>query len=398
VNGPLKLVAPLVVALGIAACNAGGNSLTPSAGSTVPLAGPEITGIKYASPDHRAVEVCPNLGPRYAMCDVQLIGASIMPAISGLTPTDYQTRYKLPSATKGSGQVVAIVDAYDNPNEASDLAAYRKQFNLGTATFNKYNQNGQMGNYPQGNSGWGLEEDLDIQMVAAVCPLCTIDLVEANSNSTADLETAEAEAVKLGAHIVSNSWGCTGSNNCVDPKYFDTPGVEFLASAGDSRYGTQAPAALGSVVSVGGTVLQHSGSQYSEMVWFGTGSGCATGITKPSWQHDSGCTYRTMNDVSAVAYNAAEYDTYGNYHGWIVVQGTSVASPMLGGVFGLAGNASSLTAAEKFWTQSHRKYRKDLWDITTGSNGTCSPAYLCTAEKGYDGPTGWGTPKGIKAF
>ncbi|MBV9699878.1 MAG: peptidase S8, partial [Candidatus Eremiobacteraeota bacterium] len=95
---------------------------------------------------------------------------------------------------------------------------------------------------------------------------------------------------------------------------------------------------------------------------------------------------------------AAEYDTYGNYHGWIVVQGTSVASPMLGGVFGLAGNASSLTAAEKFWTQSHRKYRKDLWDITTGSNGTCSPAYLCTAEKGYDGPTGWGTPKGIKAF
>ncbi len=393
-NGTIKLVAPLLVALGIAACNAGGSSNLP--GMTGQSANPMMK-ILPASKDPDGVQVCPNLGPQYAACMSRYVGESVGPAIAGWQPTDFQTAYKLPSSTNGKGQTVAIVDAYDNPNVASDLAAYRKQFNLGTANFTKYNQNGQQSNYPQGNKNWGLEEDLDVQMVSAVCPNCTIYLIEANTPYTNDLETAELEAVKLGAHIVSNSWGCRGSNACVSSSDFDTKGVVYLASAGDSSYGTQAPAALASVVSVGGTVLQKSSNNYTEMAWHGTGSGCATGVTKPSWQHDSGCTYRTMNDVSAVSYFAAEYDSY-QYSGWIVVNGTSIASPMLGGVFGLAGNASTQNAGEKFWTQSKRKYRKDLHDITTGNNGTCTPSYLCTAGKGYDGPTGWGTPKGIKAF
>jgi hypothetical protein len=101
---------------------------------------------------------------------------------------------------------------------------------------------------------------------------------------------------------------------------------------------------LATVVSVGGTVLAKSGSTYSETAWHSAGSGCATGITKPSWQHDTGCTYRTMNDVSAVAQSVAEYDTYG-HGGWITVSGTS-AGPMIGGIYGLAGNASSQNAAQ----------------------------------------------------
>jgi hypothetical protein len=104
-----------------------------------------------------------------------------------------------------------------------------------------------------------------------------------------------------------------------------------------------------------------------------------------------------MNDISAVAFNAAEYDSYG-YGGWITVGGTSVASPMMGGVFGLAQNASTQTDAKKFWTQSKRRYKHDLHDITTGANGSCSPSYLCKAGPGYDGPTGWGTPHGVGAF
>ncbi|MBV9233054.1 MAG: peptidase S8 [Candidatus Eremiobacteraeota bacterium] len=394
-NGPFKLVAPLVVALGIAACSGGSDSNSLPAMTGV-SSNPTMR-ILPAAKSLEGVQVCPNLGPRYGACMSRYVGDSIMPAIAGHVPADYQSAYNLPSATKGAGQIVAIVDAYDNPNVSSDLATYRNQFSLGTANFTKYNQNGQQSNYPTPNQNWGLEEDLDVQTVSAVCPKCTIYLVEANSNNTSDLETAEKTAVTLGAHIVSNSWGCLGSNNCVDPSYFDTPGVEYLASAGDSGYGTQAPAALASIVSVGGTVLQKSGSQWTEMAWNGTGSGCATGITKPSWQHDSGCSYRTMNDVSAVAYFAAEYDSY-KYNGWIVVNGTSISSPLLGGVFGLAGNASSQNAGSKFWTQSRRKRKHDLHDITTGKNGTCSPSYLCTAGKGYDGPTGWGTPNGVKAF
>jgi subtilase family serine protease len=339
--------------------------------------------------------------PGYAECDVLIMNGKGQRAIFGWQPIDFQTRYNLPSSTNGAGQIVAIVDAYDQVNAATDLAAYRTQFGLGTANFTKYNQVGQKKNYPiscvgQSGGGWCVEIDLDIEMVSAVCPKCTIYLVEANSNSSNDLDAAEAEAVALGAHIVSNSWGCPGSNSCDDVTKFETPGVVYLASAGDSRYGTQAPAAFGSVVSVGGTVLQKQGSVYNETTWPDTGSGCATGITKPSWQHDSGCTYRTMNDASAVAENVAEY--IAQYGGWVTVGGTSVSSPMLGGVFGLAGNASTQTAAKKFWTQRERKYDHDLHDITTGNNGSCTPKYLCTAGAGYDGPTGWGTPNGIKAF
>lgn len=107
----------------------------------------------------------------------------------------------LPSNTEGSGQIVAIVDAYDNPNVASDLAQYRSNFGLGTANFTKYNQQGQTSSYPQGNHNWGVEIDLDVEMASAVCPKCTIYLIEANSSNSKDLDTAEAEAVTLGAHI-----------------------------------------------------------------------------------------------------------------------------------------------------------------------------------------------------
>ena len=78
--------------------------------------------------------------------------------------------------------------------------------------------------------------------------------------------------------------------------------------------------AFATVVSVGGTLLSKSGSTYSETVWPDTGGGCATEVAKPSWQHDPGCSGRTANDVAAVAWNVAEYDTYG-----IPVDGVSAA-------------------------------------------------------------------------
>ena len=389
----MRLMAPLLAVLAVAACNGGGPSGVPNAPA-------QTSSAQHAMPDWQAKgtarRACGDVPAGQARCDALILNKKIGPNVAGWGPVDFQTRYNLPSSSKGTGQIVAIVDAYDNPNAASDLSTYRTEFGLGTANFTKYNQDGQTSNYPTGNHNWGLEEDLDIEMVSAVCPNCTIYLVEANSNNTSDLETAEAEAVTLGAHIVSNSWGCPGSNGCLDDSYFDTSGVVYLASAGDDKYGTQAPAALASVVAVGGTQLSKSGSTYSETTWPDTGSGCATGITKPSWQHDSGCTYRTMNDISAVAWDAAEYDSYG-YGGWITVGGTSVASPMMGGVFGLAGNASKQDAAKNFWTLKKKKYKKELHDITTGSNGDCGN-YLCEAGPGYDGPTGWGTPNGIKAF
>jgi subtilase family serine protease len=310
---------------------------------------------------------------------------------AGWAPADFQARYKLP-VSRGSGQIVAIVDPFDNPNVANDVATYRTNFGLGSVTFNKYNQLGQQYNYPPGDSAWGVEEDLDVDMVSATCPKCTIYLVEANSNSGSDLQAAEAEAVSLGARIVSNSWVCYASNSCVSEHYFDSPGVEYLGAAGDSGSGlVGAPAAFDTVAAIGGTQLSKKGSSYSETIWNATGGGCATGIQKPKWQEiipNSVCSYRITNDAAAEAGcspGVAEYDSY-NYGGWITVCGTSVAAPLLAGVFGLAGNAKQQKGGMTFWRKPHQKH---LYSISGG----------CGYRQGkYTTCVGWGSPNGIGAF
>jgi subtilase family serine protease len=396
VNGPRNIAAPLLVALALAACNAGGSSSLPGAAGQSGAA-PQSSALQ-ASGYHRA---CSDTRVGYMNCDV-LISTKIQPNVAGWGPTDFQTAYNLPSGTKGAGQVVAIVDAYDNPNVSSNLATYRTNFGLGTANFTKYNQTGQTKNYPSGNQNWGVEIDLDVEMVSAVCPKCTIILVEANDNSTTNLYAAEKEAVTLGAHVVSNSWGGGGGSSSGGA--FDTAGVVYLASAGDNGYGTQDPADYATVVSVGGTTLSKQGTTYKEAVWALTGGGCSV-VTKPSWQHDPKCSERTENDVAAVAYGVAEYDNYG-YSGWITIGGTSVSSPMIGGVFGLAGNASSHQSGKHFWTLKAKKLKKSLHTTIAGGVIHCpaslAGSYLCVGDTGqyktYAGPVGWGTPNGIGAF
>ena len=408
-NGTVKLVAPLVAVLAVAACN-GGSSSIPGATGSAPVG--QAISMRHI-PDwlakHQARPVCPMViaQPTCLALDVYGVNNS---SPSGWTPTDLQAVYRTPS-TQGSGQIVAIVDAYDNPNVASDLATYRKQFNLGAANFTKYNQNGQTSGFPSGSPGWGVEIDLDVDMVSAICPKCTIYLIEANSSSSADLDTAENTAVKkLGAHIVSNSWICYGSNSCVDVNSFNKSGVVYLAGSGDGGYDQNGnPESLATVVSVGGTQLPKSGSTYSETVWSGSGGGCSSnggsmGVTKPPWQHDPSCTWRTDSDVAAEAGCApgvAEYDTYGS-SGWIQECGTSAATPMNAAIFALAGNASKQIAASAFWKATQRHRRRTLHAITVGNDGSCGGSYLCTAGthqfKSYSGPTGWGTPKGVGLY
>ena len=239
-------------------------------------------------------------------------------------------------------------------------------------------------------------------MVSASCPNCTIYLVEANSNDTSDTETAETEAVKLGAHIVSNSFICYGSLDCGDPNYanyFDTPGVTYVAAAGDDGYGFGAPMDFASVVSAGGTLLSKSGSTYSEVVWPDTGGGCVVGIAKPSWQHDPGCSGRTANDVAAVAWNVAIYDTYAHPVG-SALPARALRRRLSPAAFALAGNSTKQDGGRTFWTLTKKRLEKDLHVISSGIDNYCPPSlagsYICTAGTGqyetYSGPTGWGTP------
>ena len=329
----------------------------------------------------------------------------------GFGPSQLQSAYKLPSSTAGAGQKVAVVDAFNDPNAVSDLATYRSSWGLpacNTSTnagcLTVVNQHGATSPLPanSGSTGWATEASLDVDMVSAICPQCSIYLVEANSQKIKDLGTGVDAAVSvLHVNFVSNSYG--GHEHSSDPSfdasYYKHKGVAVTASAGDSGYGVSYPSASPYVTSVGGTSLVKASSTsrgWSETVWNGTGSGCSTSESKPKWQTDGGCSKRTANDVAADANpntGVAVYDTY-DRGGWLEVGGTSVSSSVIASVFALAGTPGANALPVKFIY----KNTTALFDVTSGNNGSCSPAYVCTGEPGYDGPTGWGTPNGVTAF
>jgi subtilase family serine protease len=351
-------------------------------------------------------------------------------AHDGYGPADLRSAYNLASAAakRGGNQTVAIVDAYDDPNAEADLAVYRSYYGLPACTtangcFRKVNQDGEQGNYPLPNPDWELEESLDLDMVSAICPKCRILFVEANSaDETAaagtpanrsDLGEAVDTAVNLGANEVSNSYGSVGpeSNFTAWDHYYNHPGVAITASAGDSDYGTIWPASSGFVTAVGGTSLVKSTSArgWAETVWGsageglpaaaqGTGSGCSIWEAKPAWQTDTGCSGRTVADVSAVADPAtgvAIYDSGVLGGGWNVVGGTSASSPIIASIYALAGNAKTVNYGSFPYAHANR-----FFDVTEGTNFTPNQVcgYLCTAGPGYDGPTGLGTPNGTGGF
>jgi Subtilase family len=209
-----------------------------------------------------------------------------------------------------------------------------------------------------------------------------LGLLDANSNSWSDLEAAVEEAVKLGATIVSGSYG--GSSASCDN--YDAKGVEYVASAGDDGYGLYLPAGCDNVVAVGGTELETAGNKrgYTEIPWPGSSGGCATGEKKPWWQRHSkyakNCDERQTNDVSAVANGVAEYDSY-DTAGWLLADGTSVSAPFVAGIFGLAGNSAKQDGGRTFWLPA--SHHRDLYEV---------------GGVRYSAAGGWGSPKGVGAF
>jgi subtilase family serine protease len=353
--------------------------------------------------------VCASAATGFAHCHARVVtdakgSPAVTAAPNGYGPADLQSAYTLPSSSGGSGQTVAIVDAYDDPTAASDLATYRSTYGLapcGTSNgcFRKVGQSGTAA-LPRANGGWAQEISLDLDMASAVCPNCRILLVEANSNAFTDLAAAEDTAARLGASVISNSYGgseFSAESTSTYNGHFNHPGIPITVSSGDSGYGVEFPAASQYVTAVGGTSLTRSGAAFAERAWSGAGSGCSAYIPKPSYQTDSGCSRRTVADVSAVAdpnTGVAVYDSY-KYRGaagWMVFGGTSASAPIVAGVYALAGNGAG---APLGYPYSHTS---GLHDVTAGSNGSCSVAYLCTAGTGFDGPTGLGTPNGASAF
>jgi subtilase family serine protease len=341
---------------------------------------------------------------------------------TGLLPADLQSAYKT-AGLSGSGRTVAIVDAQDDPKAEADLGVYRSRLGLPACTtangcFKKVNQNGQTSPLPAADYGWAEEISLDLDMVSAICPDCHILLVEANEPTDVALSTAvDTAAATPGVVAISNSYGgAEDASQLTTDTHFNHPGVAVTASSGDSGYGVSWPASSQYVTAVGGTTLTKTSNArgWSETAWSGAGSGCSAYEPKPSWQHDTGCAKRTVADVSAVADPATGvgvYDTYNScgtssfcdflislglvqgLDGWAAVGGTSASSPIIASVYALAGNTGGITYGS--YPYSHTSA---LFDVTSGSNGSCGGSYLCTAGTGYDGPTGLGTPNGTGAF
>lgn len=352
---------------------------------------------------------------------------------SGYCPIDLQQAYKLPSLSDGKGKVVAIVDAYGYHHAASDLAYYRKTMGLiacGTESkcLRIVNQNGNPSPLPsQENQNWDGEQSADLDMVSAICPNCKIILVEADNNVTSNLYTGVKSAGRLGSKYISVSWG--GGPEHSDNPTFHQPGVVITAAAGDNGGGTQdgggpiQPCTYTYVVCVGGTHLNRTNNKrgWSETVWNdfkfecsggpcgATGSACSKTIAKPAWQHDEGCTRRSAADTSATASPRAPVIVYNSeLQGCSAPNcfwdfgGTSVSTPIIAGVYALAGNAAVQMGASYFW----KHYSGHVNDVYLGNNidpnlgVTCASSvkYICYARKGFDGPSGWGTPEGIAAY
>ena len=324
---------------------------------------------------------------------------------SGYGPADVASAYQL-DVTKGVGQTIAIVDAFDNPNVEADLTAYRAAWGLPPCTsasgcFRKVNQRGGA-SPPRSDPGWGVEIALDVQAVSAACPNCHILLVEADSPSFSNIGKSVNMAVRLGADVVSNSYGGLEFNGILKlaATYYTHPGVAQVASSGDGGFGPASfPASWDRMIAVGGTRLTASKlGVWHESAWWGSGSGCSAWIDKPAWQHDGHCPMRTVADVSAVAdpdTGFAVYDTFGlgRHGGWIQVGGTSLSAPLIAGMIGLAGNGGALDDARYLYA-----HPSGLADVVGGTNGFCGGDYLCKAKVGYDAPTGLGSPRGTSAL
>jgi subtilase family serine protease len=353
------------------------------------------------------------------------------------TPASFACLYKLvrpipgcnPNQTtldsSGGSQTIAIVDAYDDPNAASDLAAFSEQFGLPVAKFSVVYASGSAPPVdPTG--GWELEESLDIEYAHAMAPNAKLYLVEANSNYNSDLFPAVLVASSLvecgstktcpknskGSGEVSISWGGEefDGENSLD-SFFTSPNVVYFAAAGDSA-GVIYPCASPNVVCAGGTSTarnQNTGNFIAEIAWSDAGGGISFYEPIPRYQATNPAVayqlsgYRGVPDISADAnpntgawvLDDFPYETADGYEaGWFIVGGTSLATPLTAAIFNATGSFGSSSSAEL--SKIYAPFNQSSFrDITYGACGFYSGTF---SNDGWDLCTGFGSPDGLNFY
>lgn len=336
------------------------------------------------------------------------IGASTALPL-GLSPQQVRKAYGIDQIkNQGEGQIIAIVDAYDDPFAEYDLGVFNTTFNLPPCTtanghFKKIYASGTK---PATDKSWASEIALDVEWAHAIAPGATIYLVEAKSAAMTDLYDAIQVAIKMGANVVSLSWGGAESSSELDrDKIFNIPNVTFVSSSGDSGYATSYPAASPYVISVGGSTLMTDwdGNYTSETAWAGSGGGLSTIEAVPAYQQ----TYPIPNNplqkrgIPDVSYNAgmgmAVYnsvpDPFSGATGWGAIGGTSAGSPQWSAIIAIANSKAKKNIPKVgalLYKIATNNYARAYHDVTTGQNGSCD--YYCQAREGYDYVTGLGSP------
>ena len=319
-------------------------------------------------------------------------------------------------SNRGS-KAIAIVDAFDDPNAATDLAAYSSEFGLPAPTkanfeviYAKQGGSTRAADPPPQDStgGWELEESVDIEMAHAMAPRAKIYLVEAYSGGSGDMLPAVTLASNLvaadGGGEVTMSWGFGDfSGESGFDGYFQTPNVVYFSSAGDSA-GLNYPSTSPYVVSAGGTTIDRnptSGDFVAESAWPSTGGGATPNEPRPSYQDGISALVGSDRGTPDLAFDADGrtgvwvYDSFpinGTAGGPYIASGTSVASPGLAGLVNAAGSFAASTNAELTTVYADLGANKDVHDIT---NGDCGPYAGYLALKGWDFCTGVGSVDGF---
>jgi hypothetical protein len=349
----------------------------------------------------------------------------------GRTPTQIRKSYAMDNVLfngitgDGSGQTIAIIDAYDDPSFVSDsdpnygisdLKRFDAQFGLvDPASFKKFNQSGGT-SYPSSGvaNGWAGEIALDVEWAHVMAPKATIWLVEASSSSFTNLNAAVNWAkAQPGVSAISMSYGADDfAGESSFDSTFTTPaghqGVTFFSSSGDTGGLIEYQSSSPNVVGVGGTRLNQAdstGTYSSETAWNGSGGGISNNESKPAFQNlltTPSSTQRTAPDVAAdadpntgVAVLDSSPNGIGSANPWFngFVGGTSLSSPLWAGMMAVANQGRSILGLGTLDGRSQTLPRlytlnaNDFHDITSGTAGSFS------AGPGYDLITGRGSPK-----